>query len=107
MQVWKTSSDNVLNSVHPHSLTHARTQACMYVHTHAHTLTTMIDASKINNRIIILYVLLPASSRSHTPGIGMSANVIVSLLDVDGTITADFKWLIEPFISGVRSPLSL
>jgi len=62
----------------------------------------MTDASKMNNRIIILSVFFPASSCSHKPGIGISANVITSLSDVND-VTIGFDWLIEPFNSGVCS----
>ena len=62
----------------------------------------MTDASKKNNRIKILSVFLPASSRSHTPGIGMSANVITSLSDVDD-VTIEFGWSIELFSKGACS----
>ena len=66
-------------------------------------LTTMTDASKMNNRIIILSVFFPISSCSHKPGIGISANVITSLSDVDD-VTIGFGSLIEPFnTSGVCS----
>jgi len=58
----------------------------------------------MNNRIIILSVFLPASSCSHNPGIGISANVITSLSDVDD-VTIGFDWLTEPSSSGVCSSI--